>query len=258
MSAATMTANPLGFTALRTIDRLYYAFPHEMRRWVYAAIKPREFNQLRRMRDGAGCPEYTFREFDRSRCIFVHVPKTAGVAIAQTLFGNLAGGHTPAFLYEVVFPRRKFESYFKFAFVRNPWDRLLSAYNFLLSGGMTDADRLWAQEHLSSVSDFSDFVCNRLSSPAVFSHVHFVPQYWFLCRPSCDRLLVDFVGRFERLQGDFRSVRKELGRSDCPDLPILNRGDTESGDYRDYYTPQARDVVAELYQKDVDLFGYRF
>lgn len=243
---------------MRTIDGFYYALPHEMRRWAYAAIKPREFNRLRRMRNGTGSPEYTFRDFDRCRCIFVHVPKTAGVAIARTLFGNLAGGHTPAFLYEVVFPRRKFESYFKFAFVRNPWDRILSAYNFLRAGGMTDADRLWSQEHLSDVSDFSTFVCNRLSSTAVLSHVHFLPQHWFLCRPSSGRLLVDFVGRFERLQIDIRSVQQALQRSDFSELPRLNRGVKEDRDYRDFYTRRAREVVADLYKKDLELFGYSF
>jgi hypothetical protein len=66
----------------------------------------------------------------------VHVPKTAGVAISLALFGNLAGEHASIRDYQTIYPKSVFERYVRFTFVRNPWDRLLSAFSFLKSGGM--------------------------------------------------------------------------------------------------------------------------
>ena len=69
----------------------------------------------------------SLRSYDEYKCIFVHVPRTGGVAIAKSLFGNLGGSHISISLYRKVFSD-VFDGYYKFTFVRNPWDRLVSAY----------------------------------------------------------------------------------------------------------------------------------
>jgi hypothetical protein len=84
---------------------------------------------------------------DEFQCIFIHIPKTAGTSVARTLFGQ-GSRHVPYFEYEKV-NGRKFNRYFKFAFVRNSWDRLVSTYFFLKKGGLNDMDRLWAEENPS-------------------------------------------------------------------------------------------------------------
>ena len=70
----------------------------------------------------------------RLRCIFFHIPKTAGVAVCDGLFGNRGPGHMDVEIAKVVFGKWRFQSFFKFCFVRNPWDRLVSAFHYLRHG----------------------------------------------------------------------------------------------------------------------------
>lgn len=240
------------------VNQLFYRLPHDARRGLYAVARPKRFLKLQRKRNSDPEQDYSFRPFDTYRCIFVHVPKTAGVSVSRELFGNLSGGHTPIATYEVVFSRREFESYFKFAFVRNPWDRLYSAYRFLKAGGMSEGDRRWAERNLHGVTEFTEFVTEHLRRSHILSSSHFVPQYRFLCRPGSTRVLVDFVGRYESLDRDFRAVKERLGLDTGEGLPHFNRSGSNGADYRSAYTAETRRIVADVYRDDLELFGYAF
>lgn len=231
---------------------------HNARRWLFAATRPKKFVKLQKKRRKNPEQDYSFKPFDDYRCIFVHVPKTAGVSVSRELFGNLSGGHTSIATYEIVFSRRDFESYFKFAFVRNPWDRLYSAYRFLQSGGMSEGDRRWADQNLAGISNFTEFVTDHLRRKNIISSIHFIPQYRFLCRPGMKEVRVDFLGRYECLDRDFRTVKERIGFDPAGGLPHFNRGGTKGGVYRTAYTPETRQIVADVYHEDVTLFGYAF
>ncbi|MFP4354891.1 MAG: sulfotransferase family 2 domain-containing protein [Phycisphaerae bacterium] len=118
------------------LEELYYRLPYGARRTAYRMIHPHLFKRLQYKRNPPKAGQkYTFYPFDKYRCIFVHIPKAAGVSVCQTLFGNLAGGHDTIEKYQKVFSWSDYKRYFKFTFVRNPWDRLASAYRFLRKGG---------------------------------------------------------------------------------------------------------------------------
>jgi hypothetical protein len=68
-------------------------------------------------------------------------------------------------------------------------------------------------------------------------------------------IIVDFIGRFERLQGGFDDVCRRLGRTPVA-LPRLNASQRTA--YTDYYTPATAKIVARHYARDVEQFGYRF
>jgi len=145
---------------------------------------------------------------DAHRCIFIHIPKTAGSSIAEALF-QAPSRHVPYRDYQRASPR-KFRRYFKFAFVRNPWDRLVSTWFFLKTGGMNEPDLAWSKEHLSRFADFDSFVREGLGRPETLSWVHFRPQADFVLS-SDGTVMVDFVGRYERLVDDFAIVMRRLG-----------------------------------------------
>src|SRR3954465_5712000 len=91
---------------------------------------------------------YSKNCFDYYKCIFIHIPKTAGVSISKSLFGNYTD-HANIDWYLKHYEKRTVEQYYKVAFVRNPWDRLYSAYVFLRQGGMYEADATFYNQNLS-------------------------------------------------------------------------------------------------------------
>ena len=118
---------------------------------------------------------YSTLAYDYYSCIFIHIPKTAGISVTQALFGNYADGHTTIKNYKKKFLPQTVEKYFKFTFVRNPYDRLYSAYNFLKKGGMNAEDKQWADSNISEYNDFEDFVFNWLTKENAYGRTHFVP-----------------------------------------------------------------------------------
>ena len=95
--------------------------------------------------------------------LHLHPEDLAGVSLCEALYATPIISHALLRHYQVVYDWQTYESYFKFAFVRNPWDRLLSAYRFLLSGGWHDRDRRWAHRHLARHTSFEAFVLQGLS-----------------------------------------------------------------------------------------------
>ncbi len=185
-----------------------------------------------------------------NRAIFIHIPKTAGSSVAQALFGG--SRHLPYFEYERINPR-KFKRFFKFAFVRNPWDRLVSTYFFLKNGGVNEMDRRFAAENLAAHDNFAAFVEGWLNEKNIWSWIHFKPQHYFICDANL-RICVDFVGRTETIDADFRHVCRRLGIA--AELQLTNRSDHRP--YTEYYSDELRDRVAAVYANDIALFGYQF
>jgi hypothetical protein len=188
---------------------------------------------------------------DAHRCVFIHIPKTAGTSVAESLF-NVPSRHVAYTEYLRASPR-KFRAYFKFAFVRNPWDRLVSTWFFLRKGGMNEPDRAWSDKHLSTYADFDSFVREGLQRPEVLSWVHLRPQADFILA-SDGTVMVDFVGRFERLAEDFSIIARKLGM----DARLRSHNSSGHAPFATYYTPASAGIVARIYARDVDAFGYRF
>lgn len=132
--------------------------------------------------------------------------------------------------------------YFKFAFVRNPWDRMVSAY-------------FYAKEYLGlSMGRFDEFIKEKAwDEYGEAIDPHWEPQHEFI--RFNDRFIVDFIGRFENLDADFTEACHQIGIKPCQ-LPHVNA--TQHADYKEYYTDELRQIVAEKYAKDIELFGYEF
>ncbi|WP_170265729.1 sulfotransferase family 2 domain-containing protein [Thiohalocapsa marina] len=185
------------------------------------------------------------------QCIFIHIPKAAGSSISQTLFQQ-PSRHVPYFEYERASPR-KFRKFFKFTFVRNPWDRLVSTYFFLKRGGVNQLDANWAVDHLSDYQNFEEFVHDGLRTDSVREWIHFRPQTYFIADAEGD-IKVDFIGRFEKIERDFCLIEKKLG---CEhELRKMNVG--QHAHYRDYYTKETKKIVYDFYERDIELLQYLF
>lgn len=172
--------------------------------------------------------------------------------MAKSLFGYLPYHYT-AIDYRVIFGRKTFNKYFKFAFVRNPWDRLYSAYRYLKSGGWDEKDKAWAESRLSQYDDFPTFVKNWVTPENVKKHLHFRPQCYFIC-DSRRQLLIDYIAYFETINQDFDFLCKRLGINASLGVHNANPGKN----YRDIYDQESREIVAKVYDMDIKYFGYDF
>jgi hypothetical protein len=196
--------------------------------------------------------------------LFVHIPKTGGTTILTvlglwrsqrqadptSLFGDYAGfdlQHLTLAQVAQFLTAEEYSRYYKFAFVRNPWDRAVSA-------------ALWrtrfADEGIRDLRDYvawAEAVIRR--GPHTGSDVHALPQSAFLIGPSGE-VEIDHIGRFETLEADFAAIAPRLSASPGP-LPHKLRRE-ERLPYRDYYHGDLRERVARLYAEDASRFGYRF
>ncbi|HET8654386.1 MAG TPA: sulfotransferase family 2 domain-containing protein [Longimicrobiaceae bacterium] len=207
------------------------------------------------LREIAASPasEYSLREMFRLHCIFIHIPKTAGISLCAALFGSRGGGHFDVETARILFGARRFRSSFKFCFVRNPWDRLASAFFYLSNGGMNRTLTPWIRKNILKYESFSDFIRSGLRTSEVLSDQHFRPQSQFICDPD-GRPRVNFIGRFETIESDYTTIASRLG----VDRSLPQTNCSGKRDFRALYDDDTRAIVEEVYRRDIELFGYEF
>lgn len=227
----------------------------ELRRYKFRLLEPKKFQHYKYLRQAESDTGYSLRSFDQNKCIYIHIPKCAGISVSNSLFNSKAGGHLTAIDYQLIFSHKEFHDYFKFAFVRNPWDRLYSAYTFMKKGGRHPGDKRWADKHLSSFNDFESFVKGWVTVENVRSSTHFKSQYEYIFSPSGENL-VDFIGYYENLRKDFEHIKQKLGIK--ADLLTLNKTGLTTAKFKNQYTSEMKQIVADVYQDDIETLNYNF
>jgi len=222
----------------------------------------------------------------KHRCIFIHIPKTAGTSILRALsasdehvafagtglwdvllnspdarelvsryrsvfpVGILARAqqqHLPASILKRLVSSDVWNTYFKFAFVRNPWDMLVSGYHYqtrTLSEGQR-AQNPDIYEILERAGSFEGVV---RSYPIIRADMTS-----FLTDDD-GRLLVDFVGKYENISADFETIRQRIGLPNELSHENASRHDS----YREYYSPDMRAIIEQHFARDIVRFGYSY
>lgn len=187
----------------------------------------------------------------KAGCIFIHVPKAAGTSINHALYGRTLGHYTISEI-EAQFPRLV-EQCFVFSVVRNPYDRLISAYHFAKKGrtvdmGMSNPD----QYQIPEFGTFESFVNQWLVKQDLYSVDNvFRPQHLYVCRR--ENVVVDYLARIESMDDDIHNISKLLGKPLHIGKKNVNKG---SESYRDYYSNELSETVYQLYRKDFEIFSY--
>lgn len=195
------------------------------------------------------------------RCIFVHIPKTAGNSVNR-VFGIAWQDHKDLARYAAEEPVA-FSSYFKFAIVRNPWDRLLSDYNYQLKKSRPETSKLFLHKDGGQRRNFHEWLECALSDPhrycgsdwggQVSPGIHrWSPQVDWLKVGGA--IAVDEILRLEELRDGLPRVWSRLGLHGR--LPHRNR--RFHWHYSWYYDDFARRLVSDFYAEDIETFCYRF
>lgn len=156
-----------------------------------------------------------------------------------------------------------YPGYFVFAFVRDPWDRVVSCYRDKIEWGAVVEDgrlrdprtrRLYLGREFERDMSFDEFVRRVADLPDKRANRHIRSQHTFLTDRR-GRLIPDFIGHFERLAEDFAFVMERIGAPEVT-LPHVRR--SSGADHRSYYTDDLARIVADRYRRDIELFGFRF
>jgi hypothetical protein len=196
----------------------------------------------------------------KHKFIFIHIPKTGGTSIEEVLCDEscqlLAGEwdytrsrHAPLnhlTLQELadcgLITPTQLNSYFKFCFVRNPWDRLISEISCRWMSP-------WFKD--MAMEQRIRYACVQAAEPTGIGN-HLRPQCDFV---TATGLQMDFIGRFEHLDEDFAKVCQMLGIKTTA-LPYRNR--SEHQPYQEYYDAENQALVATTYRRDIETFHYTF
>ena len=214
--------------------------------------------------------------------IFIHIYKTAGTSVANefvpysrlldrmayeyrfsriaygrviNLMGWHGGGmkqftgyhkHAKAYQIEEKLGSNIFNSYYKFAFVRHPFDFIASLYFYLLQAKTNVSHKM------VSGMNFSDFLKWHLSrNPPL--------QIDFLMNRSRDRRLVDYVGRYESLSKDVSNIKKHLNLENSGRIEHMNPSvKRKSKDYKDYYGDEEKNLLLDYFRHDFEILGYDY
>lgn len=194
---------------------------------------------------------------DELKTIFVHIPKTAGCSIEQTLgiggnpqtYTYLHSGieHTYDVNWQHATPREikltcgdnKWNNYYKFCFVRNPWDRFVSYYFHV--------QKMKIGPDLSFKNFVLFFISKNNNMKSRHTNMAKPCTYWLDDS-------IEFIGKVEQIEKDFAVVCDKLNIQ--KELLHINR--TEHSHYSRYYDKETIEIISNLYEKDIATFGYSF
>lgn len=197
------------------------------------------------------------------RCLFVHIPKTAGKSVLR-FFGMSWQAHTDIAKYTRDLDDDILNNYTRFTIVRNPWDRLVSDYHFQKRKASADDKRLLLFHENGNIRSFQEWLEVVLDDPfqaqpkqwggAVSKGIHrWSPQLDWISLD--DQIKVDHILRMEQLATDFPQLCQTLN---LPPNTLPCRNWKVHGHYSMYYDDLSRQQVADYYAKDLHAFGYEF
>ena len=191
-------------------------------------------------------PPGWIKGFGETKSLYIHIPKTAGTSISLCCYGE-DPWHYPITHYKYL-TSRYLNSLFKFTFVRNPYFRLLSAYQY--SFKQAEKHPKTSVRFVTEYHSFEHFVKSWVKAENVNEHYFFWPQ----CRYICDKnneVKVDYIGKFENIENDFNFVKNTLKISQ-----LLPKANQSSGHDTQQYSDELANIVYQVYKDDFELFGY--
>ncbi len=199
---------------------------------------------------------------------FVDIPRTSSTSIRVELgrkFGSAYGkshviggkftlpqaipDHLTAINMRDLLGRDNWERLHKFTIVRNPWDRILSMYLFRKKVGYLETN--WS---------FSDYVnrlykANETTKEFKFHGYRYGAADYLIDENS--NIIVDSIIKYEDRAAGLAKVSKAIQLEGMGSIKVQQANSSKKC-YQDYYNPETKSMVAELYVKDIDLFGYHF
>ena len=203
----------------------------------------------------------------KNKIIFVHVYKVAGISISRSLERNpfpklinnneylyyhykkrfknknivyeneYISKHSKAIEYKNYF-KDDYKQYFKFAFVRNPYDWQVSLYSYM------QQHENHPQHQIVKNMDFNNYLIWRCSEDKNYQYEYLVDEK--------NNFIVDFIGKFENLDRDIKVLEEKLEFKF--NLPFTNKSIRKN--YKDYYDEKNKELIFKNFKKDFEILNY--
>jgi len=208
----------------------------------------------------------------KHKFVFCHIPRTGGSSFSEYIrnyctarknLGKENGefievSHTPLWNIKKLYfrdPDHKWEEYFKFAIIRNPYDRLVSLFCHLVGRGNERWDGNFSNMMAELDNDAQWTEYNRFR----YGQAVFWPAKTYLC--DYDNPMFDDLVAFDNMQARTVEIAAKLGiRIPLADYdnkpsgyPHINRSDRKP--YQSYYDDYCLGVVEKRYGQDFLLGG---
>lgn len=208
---------------------------------------------------------------NKNKILFIHIPRTGGSSIEKcfghyrnqnSLYGRkVINSNLYALQHLTLEEHIKFNyisnpnKYFKCAFVRNPWSRLVSAYSYQNRNGKITSFNAF-------VKKASEYILNNklllptneydiLKKNYGISLVHLIPQSNFVKHKN---IKLDFIGKFENYQLDLKIILEKFNIK--TEIPKINKSKHTS--YTEYYDEDLKNLVSKMYKEDINRFNYSY
>lgn len=170
---------------------------------------------------------------------------------------DVQAGHVAWNYYRTIYPYRWYR-YWKFAVVRNPWDRVVSNYLYARMPRSfwhsPDGTTVYSMHpDYETLRDASFKSCVELIP--TLKHPGWEPQSNWICGPT-GKCMMDILCRYEQLAQDFAQLCSKIGVK--RDLPVLNASENKPTTWQDFYDEKTAAAVKQLYAADIANFGYAF
>jgi hypothetical protein len=193
--------------------------------------------------------------FNKHKCIFIHIPKCAGTSMLTVLSNGkkIYRDHATWFDYYRYNPY-KFEEYFKFAIVRNPYDRVVSLYAYMSnSKDKKNRNSYYYKYFKKNNIDFEKFVLEFLSYERINSYVLFKPQHHFIFDYKYE-LKIDKIIKIEDINLEYDKLKEKLN---LKSQYLIKANSSNRDEYKFYYkNNELIEKVKDIYKYDFKLLNY--
>ena len=184
---------------------------------------------------------HTFKPF-----MYVHIPKTAGTSILRS--GLISIGDWAD--HKIAKDIKNISKYYSFTFIRNPYDKVYSSYNYYLSGKHSEEEkRSYLRDNFPT---FEEFILNYDTSKHVNNYHFNTTQKQYITNSNGD-VIVDYVGDFYNVNKGFKKVQElnPINYGQVLNLPIENKTNKPIINVTD----EMANIIYNHWREDFDFFN---
>lgn len=195
-----------------------------------------------------------------NKIMWIKTPKCGGNSIFSILHSTDIEIVKWGYVKQAIdkFGLKAFDTAYKFAFVRNPFDRAVSSYAYSIKNRWFSGS--FKQFAKTPFNDLHQKACQHSQPLTLHLSLHKL-EYRKTCfqfYPNQSDFKPDylnFIGKVENIQEDFNTICDKIG---IPQQQLPHKNKTKHKHYTEYYDEETREIVAEKYARDIEYFGYKF